>query len=317
MNTPTDPKPLKREVKRARRARRARSAVKVLPSMFTLANLLCGFAAIFYASRTEGADHVFNNLSLLTIAALLIFAGMIFDALDGRVARLTRNTSDLGEQLDSMSDMVTFGIAPAFLVIQLINIGTPFFGAETDLVNKFFDRFVLVVAGIYAACTALRLARFNIEIDEPSESDHMSFKGLPSPAAGGTVAVFVLLHQSLIAGSSFDHARTVALVMVAITLLAALGMVSTYRYSHLLNRYLRGQVTFRTLAACVILVALLAVHPQLFATIAMSTYALSGPVLHWLKRAHGGHQSDDDEDDHEHGDDDTDADPSPLRFGGS
>ena len=315
MNTPSDSKPRKREVKRARRARRARSAVKVLPSMFTLANLLCGFAAIFYASRPEGAEHVFNNLSLLTIAALLIFAGMIFDALDGRVARLTRNTSDLGEQLDSMSDMVTFGIAPAFLVIQLINIGTPFFGPESEPVDKFFDRFVLVVAGIYAACTALRLARFNVEIDEPSESDHMSFKGLPSPAAGGTVAVFVLLHQSLIAGSSFDHARTVALFMVGITLLAALGMVSTYRYSHLLNRYLRGQVTFRTLAACVILVALLAVHPQLFATIALSAYALSGPVVHWLNRARGAAQQtpDDDEDD---GDDD-DADSSPLRFGGS
>jgi CDP-diacylglycerol--serine O-phosphatidyltransferase len=254
---------------------------RVLPSALTLGNLLCGFAAIFYASRPAHLSGGEANLVLgywtpLTVAGSLVFIGMIFDALDGRVARMTRQTSELGEQLDSMADMVTFGVAPAFCVIQLVDIGVPFLGAAR--VDTYFDRAVLVIAGVYAACCALRLARYNIEIDNPEEIDHLSFKGLPSPAAAGTVASLVLLHQSLIA----DHA-TLGLVtgvgMVLITLLTAVGMVSTMRYPHLLNRYLRGRAPFHIIATAVLLLIPLLLELHITIAVAFVAYALSTPVV--------------------------------------
>ena len=126
----------------------------------------------------------------MTFAALWIFLGLILDGLDGRIARMTRSESELGEQLDSMADMVTFGVAPAFICVQLAGIGTPFFGMSDTL----YDRLGLVIAGIYVACAGLRLARFNID---PGDDDHRSFKGLPSPGAGGTVASLVAAPPAL------------------------------------------------------------------------------------------------------------------------
>ncbi|QNN21462.1 phosphatidylcholine/phosphatidylserine synthase [Planctomycetales bacterium ZRK34] len=265
---------LRRRISPARMAR-------VLPSALTLGNLLCGFAAIFYASRPALLPGGEPNLVLgywtpLTFAGSLVFIGMIFDALDGRVARMTRQTSELGEQLDSMSDMVTFGVAPAFCVIQLVDIGVPFLGAAR--VDTYFDRAVLVIAGVYAACCALRLARYNIEIDNPEESDHLSFKGLPSPAAAGTVASLVLLHQSLIA----DHATASVITgigMVLITLLTAVGMVSTMRYPHLLNKYLRGRAPFHIIATAVLLLIPAMLDLNITLAVVFVAYALSTPVL--------------------------------------
>lgn len=252
--------------------------IKILPSLFTLGNLLCGFASIFYASRPADALPIFGHWSVLTVAAALIFAGMIFDGLDGRIARMTRQTSELGEQLDSMSDMVTFGVAPAFLMIQLIGIGTPFFGvAKAD---TFLDRTVLVIAAVYVACAALRLARFNIEIDEPGESDHLSFKGLPSPAAAGTVASLVLLHQGLTYHVASNAViRDTALGLVGVTFLAAIAMVSALRYSHLLNRYLRGRAPFHSIAFGIIVGLLLIITPQITLAAGFVLYALSSPTL--------------------------------------
>ena len=254
--------------------------IKVLPSLFTLGNLLCGFASIFYCSRiTETV--VFGRWSVLTAAASLIFLGMVFDALDGRVARMTRQTSELGEQLDSMSDMVTFGVAPAFLAVQLIGIGTPFFG--TPKADTYFDRLVLVVAGVYVACCALRLARFNIEIDNPEEADHMSFKGMPSPAAAGTVASLVLLHQSFV-GDEMQWQWWTSLTLVAVTTLAAIAMVSTMRYSHLLNRYIRGRAPFEYIVAAVVVGLPLLIAPNLTLAAGLVLYALSAPATVLLRK---------------------------------
>lgn len=262
---------------------RRRNMAKTIPSMLTLGNLLCGFASIFYASRAEGTV-VFNSQSPLTVAASLIFLGMVFDALDGRVARMTRQTSELGEQLDSMADMVTFGVAPAFMVIQLVGIGTPFFG--TARMDTYFDRAVLVIAGVYAACCALRLARFNIEIDLPTEIDHKSFKGLPSPAAAGTVASLVLMHQSLVADHP-DFAHMTAIGMALIALLAAAGMVSTMRYIHVLNRYLRGRAPFHIIATAVLLLVPLLLKPEITLALVFSLYALSTPTITLLAKLRG------------------------------
>ena len=280
--------------------RRAARMVKVVPSLLTLGNLLMGFAAIFYASRDPQMARLLPMFSPLTIAAACIFIGMVFDALDGRVARMTRQTSELGEQLDSMADMVSFGVAPAFLVIQLVGIGTPFFGGESEGITRadiYFDRTVLIVAGVYVACTALRLARFNIELDQPTEADHMSFKGLPSPAAAGTVASFVILHQSLLADSV--AAKWTAIAMVGVALLVGIAMVSTMRYTHLLNRYLRGRAPFHYITTAVLLLIPLLLVPELTVAVGFGIYALSAPLIYAWHKARGERTIEDEEDEEE------------------
>lgn len=279
----------RRRVRPSRRPlRRAVGAVKVLPSLLTLSNLLCGFAAIFYASRPFDADDqatfVLGNWQPLSVAAGLIFLGMLFDALDGRLARMTRQTTELGEQLDSMADMVTFGVAPAFLMIELVGIGTPFIGSAGA--DSFLDRAVLITAAVYVGCCALRLARFNIETEGPEEVNHATFKGLPSPAAGGTIAGLLLLHASLL-GEYPTIAEATGVGMVLVALLAAAAMVSTVPYSHVANRYLRGRAPFHYVAAGVIALPLLLLLPELTLAVAFSGYALSAPaglLLRWMRR---------------------------------
>lgn len=271
-----------------KRRRRVRHTLAVLPSLLTLGNLLCGFAAVFVASRAPDTPLPWH-WTPLTFAGFFVFLGMVFDALDGRVARMTRNTSDLGEQLDSMADMVTFGVAPAFAAVQLVGVATPFLSERQDY---YFDRVALVIAGIYVCCTALRLARFNTEVHQPAEADHMSFKGLPSPAAAGTVASLILLHQHYFVGLSYDPShwavRYSALGMVAIMLLAALAMVSRLRYVHFTNRFLRGRMGLSRLGKLVIPLLLLTISIQGSLALIFVGYALSAPII-WLFRRATGH----------------------------
>ena len=256
----------------------ARRGVAVLPTLFTLGNLLAGCAAIFVASRPADTELPFD-WTPLTFAAVFIFVGMLFDGLDGRIARLTRSTSDLGGQLDSMADMVTFGVAPAFLAIQLVGVETPFV-AESTRSSEYFDRVALLIGAIYVACAALRLARFNIEDENPEEADHLSFKGLPSPGAAGTVASLILLHEHFLAHYAEPQwlVRAAAVAMIATTLLVALAMVSSFRYVHVMNRYVRNRAAFGAVAKAVIIALLLLVHPQGALAAAFVLYALSAPA---------------------------------------
>lgn len=252
----------------------------VLPTLFTLGNLLCGFGAIFYASRPVGTPLPFG-WTTLAYSAGLIFLGMVFDVLDGRIARLTRSTSDLGEQLDSMADMVTFGVAPAFLAVQLINVETPFISERHD---RLFDRLVLVIACIYVACAALRLARFNVETEGPEARFHATFRGLPSPAAAGTVASLVLLHQYFFMGQLDQlpqhwSVQVTAFGMVATMFLAAFAMVSRLEYPHLANRFFRGRVGIGTAAKIVIVGLFLLLNLQGSLAVAFIAYALSAPAM--------------------------------------
>ncbi|MGB0768877.1 MAG: CDP-alcohol phosphatidyltransferase family protein, partial [Phycisphaeraceae bacterium] len=154
--------------KRRRRRRRVRKLpISVFPTMLTLANVLCGFLAVFFAALPADADFPFN-WTPLTFAAMAIFAGMVFDGFDGRVARLTNSTSAFGAQLDSMADMVTFGVAPAFIAIKLIDPGVPYFSHSDD---HLFGRLALIVALIYVACAALRLARYTVAANEKQAID--------------------------------------------------------------------------------------------------------------------------------------------------
>jgi len=286
---PSSLEPAKLTLSRRRRA--ALKAIAVLPTMFTLANLLSGFFAIFLASRDPQMKLPFD-WSPLTFAVLAVFAGMIFDALDGRIARLTKQTSELGEQLDSFADMVTFGVAPAFIAIMLVDVHIPFL-AE-GLQDTLIDRAVLVTGGIYCACAALRLARFNVEVKSPAVSDHMSFKGLPSPGAAGTVVSVVLLHEHLLAPFMREH-RAIGLEtmaetwplwlskigMIIVMLLVAFAMVSRLRYIHVMNRYFRGKASFNSIVLAVVAVLIAAIVPVYAFVIVLVLYALSAPAA-WL-----------------------------------
>src|SRR5436305_305807 len=179
-------------------------SVYFLPSLATLGNAICGFAAI-YVSALDVTNVGYDPLTLslaghrFFAAAYLIFAAMVFDALDGRLARFTRHTTDFGGQLDSMADVVSFGVAPAYTALLLFKAGN--FGVPPTV-----SRLVWAIGALYMSCAAIRLARFNVS-NEHGEQNHFSFLGLPSPGAGGTVVAVVLLQQRL-AMNTWDRLAT-------------------------------------------------------------------------------------------------------------
>ncbi len=270
--------------------------IAIMPTLMTLGNALCGFAAIFIASRYTiwFAGHHENigvaladigrnvpelplGLTPLTAACIFIFLAMLLDGLDGQVARMTRSTSDLGEQLDSMADMVSFGVAPAFVALMLVGIETPFGGGRGD---TYFDRLGLVAAMIYVACAAMRLARFNVELGSEEQPNHNAFKGLPTPGAAGTVVSLILLHQNFIADDRPAWVVNVAsLGMIVVLLLTASAMVSRLHYIHVLNRYIRGRAPFATVVKAVILGLFLVIEFQATLAAALIAYALSAPLI--------------------------------------
>ena len=137
---------------------RRKKLFAVLPTMLTLGNAVCGFGAITFAAKWSGGDPALS----LFIASCLIYLAMVFDALDGSAARLTNQTSEFGAQLDSLCDAISFGAAPAFLMLQ--------FSQSRD----FHPRFLWLIAALYVVCAVLRLARFNVETDEDDAHDCFS-----------------------------------------------------------------------------------------------------------------------------------------------
>lgn len=263
--------------------------MSVLPTLCTLGNLVCGFAAIHYAAIAP-ETRVLWGWTPLTLAGALLFLGMLLDAVDGSLARLTRSSSPLGAQLDSLSDVVTFGVAPAFMTIRLAMnylAGDEFIiGPEADNV---FGKIIWGTAAVYVSCAALRLARFNVEQDKSESEDHGMFRGLPSPGAAGTVASLVILHQHLLVTMfggdvSMELVRYTALVIPAATLLCAFGMVSDIPYIHFTNRFVRGPRDFPYIVRIVVVLAVAIWWFQVTLAAAFMVYALSGPVKLLMKR---------------------------------
>lgn len=276
-----------REHKRRRFRRRRRKAyirsIYSLPSLATLGNAVCGFGAIWVAALiplTAGNDQwtQFFARERFTVAAYLIFLAMIFDALDGRLARFARHTTDFGGQLDSLADVISFGAAPAFLAMQL---------CRTELLEMpvFMSRLIWAIGALYMSCAAIRLARFNVS-NEHGEQHHFSFLGLPSPGAGGTVAAFVLMHQELLDSSHrFAWLATLADLLVwlapVVVLLTGLLMVSNIRYPHLVNRYLRGKRSLGRVLAVLVIFLLIVVAHEVVLAVGTLAYALYG-LVNWL-----------------------------------
>jgi len=289
----------RRERLRLRRRRRRRRAyirsIHFLPSLATLANLICGFGAIYIATLVPWsmsdpdralqdpwavffADHRF------VVACYLVFAAMLFDAIDGQLARFARHTTDFGGQLDSLSDVVSFGVAPAIIVLHA-------FKQDAADLPLLLTRAIWAVAALYAATAAIRLARFNVSNQHGAEH-HFSFLGLPSPGAAAAVVAFVLLQQEVRAHAVFGPTgvwywlTVITTALLPLVLLACgLLMVSTLRYPHFTNRYLKGKRKLtRLLPAVVVLLLLFVAHVYTLAA-ATLLYAFWPPAQRASLRA--------------------------------
>lgn len=269
---------------RRRRLRDLRN-VPVLPSLVTLGNVFFGFLAIAKvadALRVTAPEATFAQVEhYFELAALLILVAMVFDALDGRIARMTGQTTAFGAQLDSMADMVTFGVAPAFLGKVLVD----WHAREVGGLLMPHPKLYYVAAAIYVLCAAMRLARFNVETG-PQESDHREFRGLPSPAAAAVVCALVaffcarndrqVLSPSLLTGAQFD-----LIVQVLPLVLGTLGllMVSRVPYPHFVHAIVKQRHSFPFLAGLVVLIGLAAVEWQLALALVTVGYVVWGLLL--------------------------------------
>jgi CDP-diacylglycerol--serine O-phosphatidyltransferase len=256
---------LKRKATKERLLRRVRKQrvkhITVLPSLVTILNGVCGFTAIVFASK--GTQAGIGQLSHFAMACYMILAAMIADMLDGRLARISQNTSSFGGQLDSLCDTISFGVAPAFLMLKVLEHKLAGF-AELNLASgSFLQRFIWVAAAAYVSCAAIRLARFNVE-NEEDESAHMSFVGLPSPAAAGVLVSLVIFQQQTLpelfaknpqAYLICENAIVYTLPFLALS--TAILMVSRIQYPHILNQYLKGKKPFAHLIWALLFLALI------------------------------------------------------------
>lgn len=275
---------------RRQRAMRALKTVPILPSLVTLGNVFFGFLAMAKAADAailcseNGGQLTPEAARLLLMSAELIFVAMIFDALDGAVARLTRQTSQFGAQLDSMADMVTFGVAPALISKVVIDV----YRGGADPVILLSRKMVYVAAVVYVLCAAMRLARFNAEVESDEAEDHKEFAGMPTPAAAAGIAALLLLFCALIDPERSDAlaflfelgaVKWVLWSLPAALVLCGMLMVSRFPYAHVAVQLLRGGHSFPFLASIVVGVALIAIEHQIGLVVLIGGYLCSGLVL--------------------------------------
>ena len=221
-----------------------RRGVYVLPALFTAGNILCGYLSLDASGR--GA---------FEFAAILIFAAGFLDGMDGRVARMTGTTSAFGEQLDSLADVVSFGVAPAFLVYHWGLTG--------------FGRAGLLVSFLYVVCGASRLARFNVQIHVV---DKRWFVGLPIPSAAGALCGLIW------AVPSTNLTDTLRGVFLGVTAVLAFLMVSTFRYRSFKDFDLKSRRSVVLVPLFALALAAIVWRPDVAFAVLLSIYAVSAPV---------------------------------------
>ena len=227
---------------RAKQPRQFRGGVYLLPSLFTVANMFCGYACIVYAMRGEYGT-----------AAPLIGIAMVLDMLDGRVARLTGASSAFGHEFDSLADVISFGVAPAILVSS--------WGLEP------LGRLGWTAGFLYVTAGAMRLARFNIQ---SAGTDKQYFVGMPSPAAAGVLASTVFVYP----GGLSDYRP--ALLVLAVVLIPAFLMVSTIRFRNFNAINVGRRRSYVTLILIAGVIAAIATQPQMVLVVMAYTYIVSG-----------------------------------------
>ena len=277
----------------ARRRRRLRS-LAVVPSLMTIGNLLCGFAAIHFAVRAmidssavastvpAAVETLSQSLlerllpSFLSIGAGLVILGMVFDLLDGLLARVTRSTTNFGGQLDSLADVVTFGVAPAILMITMMTKElVPHAVVPSPISDTFFGRIAWVCGGLYVVFTAVRLARYNVE-HAKADFDYRTFRGLPSPGAACVIAAFLLVQDQV--GQNAQMVIVYLMPLVAATV--AFLMVSRVPYRRFHRAYFLGRKPFSHLITFVLVLAVFWSFKAPTLLLIVLWYAASGPVFY-------------------------------------
>ncbi|MFQ5597069.1 MAG: CDP-diacylglycerol--serine O-phosphatidyltransferase [Nitrospiria bacterium] len=234
-------------MKRKRRPRireLSRRGIYIIPNLFTSGNLFCGVFAIISILDAE-----------YITASIAIMVAMIFDLLDGKLARLTKTTSKFGVEYDSLSDLVSFGVAPGLLAYSWA--------------LRSYGRLGWVALFLFVVCGALRLARFNLQISGPESKD---FIGLPTPAAAGMVATMVIFDSNVV---TLGEAVRPFVVLPLIYLLAFL-MVSHIRYRSFKNLNLRDRKPFGVLVGILLVFLVLITAPQIMLFLLCAIYVLSG-----------------------------------------
>jgi CDP-diacylglycerol--serine O-phosphatidyltransferase len=256
--------------------RKRRLTLAVLPTLLTLGNGVCGLASI--AVSTSIALE-WTPQEQLFVAGLLIFGGMLFDALDGSAARMTGQSSEFGAQLDSLCDAITFGAAPAVIVWRF-----------SDVLPH---RLSWAIGVVFALCVLMRLARFNVEISE--DDSHEGFDGLPSPAAAGTLASFAIATPHL---ESLTHAEYRASIrnaadfgltmceyfVPALAVVLAYLMVSRFQYPHVLQQWIVGRRSPNQIGKAIFAVGGVFLLHELALPLMFCIYAFQSPLRQWKDR---------------------------------
>lgn len=227
--------------------------IYILPNLFTTFAMFCGFYALLLAGSGE-----------FVFASSLIFVAMVFDGLDGRVARLTNTSSEFGVQYDSLSDLISFGVAPALL---LYNWSLRYLEYYSWLPQKL----AWMGAFIFVTCAALRLARFNVQT---AKVDKAFFRGLPSPAAAALIATLVWV------GNSFEFSpQVLSVYLLLVIVIVALLMVSNFNYFSFKSIKSDNRFTLMKAVIFSVILGLVFLEPSLFFLLIFLGYAIHGPLL--------------------------------------
>lgn len=247
----------------------------IVPTVLTLGNGVCGLGSI--AMATLGREEL-GDTNAIFYAGLFIFVGMAFDGFDGYVARLLKQTSRFGAELDSLCDAITFTVAPVFIMLSLTDV--------------FPLRFLWGIGVLFMLSGLLRLARFNVETDV--DDAHDWFRGLPTPAAAGTLASFAVALPAVqqLAGDTMSEASRQLSEQIIVstryslpflTVALASLMVSRIRYPHVVSQWARGRWNFFNMVRLVFLaVGLLTVH-ELALPIVFCYFAFGRPIAVWIR----------------------------------
>jgi CDP-diacylglycerol--serine O-phosphatidyltransferase len=241
-----------RDAPRGSGGAQAPQGIYILPNLFTLAALFGGFYSIVMAMNGR-----------FDLAAAGVFSAMVLDSLDGRVARMTNTQSAFGEQMDSLSDMVSFGAAPALIAYEWALKG--------------LGRWGWIAAFVYCACAALRLARFNVNT---AVVDKRYFQGLPSPAAAALVAGFIWLMTDY-GVKPYD----ITWIMFAVALYAGLTMVTNVPFYSFKDIQMKKSVPFAVIVLIALGIAVINIDPPVVLFAIFVIYGLSGYVLYFWRKA--------------------------------
>ncbi len=256
----------------------------VFANLLTIGNGVCGFAALVKLSKIEVAsDGTLLNPENLVFAGYLVLLGMLFDAFDGKVARMVKGSTELGAQLDSLCDLVTFGLVPALMIVQMNLDGSP----------RWLNM-VWFFSLAYFLGALLRLARFNVE-NAPEEEAHLCFKGLPSPAAAGCVASLVIFQGYVLKAeqaelkwlAEYVPVETLIVYVGAVNyLLPFLGVIlgftmvsSRLKFEHIGSRIFGRSHSWEFFVSLIFAALLLAIIPEVFLPLAFIGYLIWTPVV--------------------------------------